>query len=205
MQPKRSNTMERYIATSYVSAPKGEDVILSASHPHLSVLVLADGASTLGLSGGQITGGGREAAMIAAHTAITSLTSTLSIPRGLEGMLSALACTFCEARSALERHNATARTPGATTLLTAILCQAEKDGRWFWLHGSLGNGVLSLLQTNPLLSGWPVHTPLLSQQSSGITTITLPGDRAQGYQPSLGVRPHTPGGCDRSIPKSHVV
>jgi hypothetical protein len=50
-----------------------------------------------------------------------------------------------------------------------------------------------LLHTEPLLAGWPIHTPLLSKQANGVTTITLPGDGPEGVLPALGVRPYRAG------------
>jgi len=155
-------------------------------------LVLADGASSYRGSGGEISGGGRQAAEIAAHEAITYLKFNLCPHLCLAGMLSVLGDCFAAANRALARHNSDAQTPGGTTLLIAVLSQAA-DGRWYWLSGNVGNGVLCLVHATSLLSGWPIRTPLLSKQANGVTTITLPGSVTSGVSPALGVRPHTPG------------
>jgi hypothetical protein len=180
------------IATRYLSTPKREDVILTASTSQLSALVLADGASSYRVSGGEISGGGRHAAEIAAHTAITYLTSQSLPARGMHDLLAHLHACFSAANTALETHNASTRTPGGTTLLVALLCQ-DAHGQWYWCYGNLGNGVLELLHSQFLLAGWPIHTPLLSNQSNGVTTLTMPGYAAQGYQPAVACKPHVPG------------
>ena len=156
-------------------------------------MVVADGASSsLECTGREISGGGREAAQIAARAALTYLTGHLLPALSIEEMVARLLECFRQAQTALERHNASTTTPGGTTLLIALLCQAG-NGRWYWLYGNLGNGVLALLHAQQLLSGWPIHTPLLTRQSDGNTTITLPGYETHGYRPSVGVRPHNPG------------
>ena len=106
-------------------------------------------------------------------------------------MLCCLEDCFRASCRALEQSNASAQTPGATTLLIAVLCQA--GGRWYWLYGHVGNGVLALLHTRERLSSWPVATSLLSKHSNGVMTVTLPGYGTQGVLPSMGVRPHRPG------------
>jgi len=111
---------------------------------------------------------------------------------GLDRMLTALQDCFAAVNVTLERHNTSDTTPGGTTLLIALLCLGG-HGRWYWLYGNVGNGVLTLLHAAPLLAGWPIHTPLLSKQANGVTTITLPGDATRGFRPALGVRPHSPG------------
>jgi hypothetical protein len=111
---------------------------------------------------------------------------------GIGQMLTLLEDCFRAVRTALEEYNAKAPTPGATTLLIALLCQAG-DGRWYWLSGHVGNGVLALLHTRELLSSWPVTTGLLSKHTNGLITVTLPGDGTQGFFPSVGVRPFRPG------------
>jgi hypothetical protein len=189
---KERATMDIQTATCSLSSPKGEDVIRSAGGPHYSALVAADGATTLRFGGEEKSGGGAQAAEIAVQTAITSLTSDLLPAMRVEELLSLLEECFRDARTALKHSNALARTPGATTLLIVLLCQAA-DGRWYWLSGHVGNGVLALLHTEQLLSSWPIHTPLLSKHTNGVTTITLPGYEEQGYRPSVSVRPHRPG------------
>lgn len=111
---------------------------------------------------------------------------------GINELLCCLEDCFSNARTALEHSNASAPTPGATTLLIALLCQAGDD-RWYWLSGHVGNGVLALLHTKQRLSSWPIATDLLSKHANGRMTITLPGYVTQGFRPSVGIRPHRPG------------
>jgi hypothetical protein len=190
--PQECPHVERHIATRYLSTPKEEDVIVTDVAPHRSVIVLADGATSIRCKGGELSGGGRQAAQIAARAALTYLTDHLRPCLALHELLATLHACFSEAQSALEQHNTTATTPGGTTLLIALLCPAG-DGRWYWLYGNLGNGVLLLLHSTQLLAGLPIHTPLLTKQSNGGTTITLPAHASTGYLPSIGVRPHRPG------------
>ena len=180
------------IATHYLSTPKHEDVIVSASTPSLYALVLADGASSYRVSGGEISGGGRQAAEIAAHTALTYLLSHILPSLGMQEIMVHLHECFSAANTTLEEHNASTCIPGGTTLIIALLCQGE-DGIWYWVYGNLGNGVLALLHSQPLLDGWPIHTPLLTKQSNGGTTLALPGYATQGYRHSIGCKPHVPG------------
>jgi hypothetical protein len=184
--------VERHIATRSLSTPKAEDVILTDVAPHRPIIVLADGASSIRYSGGEISGGGAQAAHIAAKSALTYLAAHLPPSLSLEELFAALHACFSAAQDALAYHNTTATTPGGTTLLIALLCPA-RDGRWYWLYGNLGNGVLLLLHTTQLLAGLPIHTPLLTRQSNGTTTITLPTEATTGYRPSVGIRPHRPG------------
>jgi hypothetical protein len=179
-------------AACSLSSPKGEDVILRAKGAHFSAIVIADGASTLRRSGSEHSGGGGQAAELAAKTAVTYLTRKLLPAMGIGQMLTLLEDCFRDVRTALEEYNAPAQTPGATTLLIGMLCQAG-DGRWYWLSGHVGNGVLALLHTKERLSSWPIHTPLLTRHTNGVTTITLPGDKEQGFFPSVGVRLHRMG------------
>jgi Protein phosphatase 2C len=180
------------VGAGCASRPKGEDVIMTAEEDHFSAMVVADGSSSVEWNGREISGGGREAAQIAARTALTYLTGHLLPGMGIEEMVAILQGCFRQARTALEKHNASTTTPGGTTLLIALLCQGG-DGLWYWLYGNLGNGVLTLLHTQPLFARWPIHTPLLSNHANGVTTISLPGYATQGYLPSVGVRPHSPG------------
>jgi hypothetical protein len=179
-------------ATCCLSCPKGEDVILRAGAAHFSALMVADGATILRLNGSEHAGGGGQAAELAAKTAITYLTSHLLPAMDIGQLLTLLEDCFRDARIALEESNAKAPTPGATTLLIGMLCQAA-DNRWYWLYGHVGNGVCALLHTKELLSSWPVATGLLSKHTNGMLTVTLPGDEAQGFLPSVGVRPFRPG------------
>jgi hypothetical protein len=181
-----------HMALSYLSTPKHEDRIASASCPGLHVLVVADGASSYRGEGVERSGGGAEAAALAVKVAITYLTDHLHPALGLTEALATLTGCFATATTALEKHNGAASIPGATTLLIAALWQ-ERTGRWYWLSGNIGDGVLTILHTSQLLSGWPLATPLLSKQSNGTTTITLPGYAAAGIMPSLSVRPRFPG------------
>ena len=180
------------IATRYLSTPKHEDVILTASAPRLYALVLADGATSYRCSGGEISGGGRLAAEIAAHTALTYLTRHMLPSPGVPEMMTNLHDCFSAVNTALEEHNASTCIPGGTTLIIALLCQGG-NGLWYWVYGNLGNGVLALLHAPPLLDGWPIHTPLLTKQSNGVTTLTLPRYATKGYRPAIGCRPHVPG------------
>jgi len=181
-----------HMALHYLSTPKHEDRIASASCPGLHVLVVADGASSYRGEGTELSGGGAEAAALAVKVAITYLTDHLHPALGITELLATLTGCFATATIALEKHNGAASIPGATTLLIAALWQAG-TGMWYWLSGNIGDGVLILLHTGQLLSGWPLSTPLLSKQSNGTTTITLPGYAAAGIMPSLSVRPWVPG------------
>ena len=192
MSPRNPFPMDIRIAACSLSSPKGEDVVLSAEEAHFSAIVVADGASSALCGGAELSGGGAQAAQIAAKTAITYLKNNLLPAMGIKEMLSLLEDCFSTARTALEHTNASAPTPGATTLLIGMLCQTP-DGRWYWLFGHVGNGVLALLHTEQRLSSWPVATPLLSKHANGRTTITLPGYETQGVLPSVGVRLHRPG------------
>ena len=192
MPRQEREPMDIQTAACCLSCPKGEDVILRAGAAHFSALVLADGATTLRRNGAEQAGGGGQAAELAARTAITYLTRSLLPAMDIEQMLTLLEDCFRDVRTALEESNAPAQTPGATTLLIGMLCQAA-DNRWYWLYGHVGNGVLALLHTKELLSSWPIHTPLLSKHTNGVITITLPGDEAAGFFPSVGVKPHRMG------------
>jgi len=179
-------------ACCFLSSPKGEDMIRSAGDTFFAAIALADGASAYRGGGGEISGGGGQAAGIAAETAITCLTNNLHPAMGIEDMLGLLEGTFRGAREALGRSNASAQTPGATTLLIALLAQAG-DGGWYWLTGHVGNGVLALIHTGQLLSSWPVTTNLLSKHSNGVNTITLPGEGGKCIRPAVSVRLHQTG------------
>jgi len=192
MPRQESAPLDIQTATCCLSCPKGEDVILRAGGQHFSALVLADGASTLRRSGGEHSGGGGQAAELAAKTAITYLTRNLLPAMDISQIVMLLEDCFRAVRTALEEYNAKATTPGATTLLIGMLCQAG-DGRWYWLSGHVGNGVCALLHTKELLSSWPVTTGLLSKHTNGLITITLPGYEEQGFFPSVGVRPYRMG------------
>jgi hypothetical protein len=188
----RRGVLDIQSACCCLSSPKGEDVIRSAGDTHYAAHVLADGASSVRRDGGEITGGGAMAARIAAESAITFLTNHLHPAMGIEDMLGLLEDSFRGAGEALERFNASATVPGATTLIIALLAQAG-DGVWYWLTGHVGNGVLALLHTGQLLSSWPVTTALLSKHSNGVITITLPGEGGKCIRPALIVKPHQPG------------
>jgi hypothetical protein len=151
-----------HMALHYLSTPKHEDRIVSASCPGLHVLVCADGASSYRGEGTERSGGGGEAAAIAAKVAITHLTDHLHPALGITELLAHLHDCFAKAHTALVHHNGAASIPGATTLLFAALWQAE-SGVWYWLYGNIGDGVLTLLHTTQLLSGWPLSTPLTLQ------------------------------------------
>jgi hypothetical protein len=181
-----------HIALQYLSIPKQEDRIVSASVTGLSALALADGASSCQCRGREFSGGGGDAAQIAALQALTHLIRHTRSLMAIDEMMAHLAACFSAANTALERHNCHATIPGGTTLMLAALWRAG-TGRWYWLYGNLGNGVLALLHSRQLLAGWPIQTPLLTKQANGRTTITMPGYAATGCQPSVGVRPHTPG------------
>jgi hypothetical protein len=148
-----------HLATQYLSTPKHEDVILTAATASLYALVLADGATSYRYNGGEYSGGGRHAAEIAAHTARTYLTRQLLPCLSVQDMLAHVQACFSAANTALEKHNASTPTPGGTTLMIALLWHGGK-GRWYWVYGTLGNGLLELLHAPPLLAGWPIHTPL---------------------------------------------
>lgn len=181
-----------HLATHYLSTPKHEDVILTVETARLYALVLADGATSYRYNGGEYSGGGRHAAEIAAHTARTYLTRQLLPCLSMQDMLAHVQACFSAANTALEKHNASTPTPGATTLMIALLWHGGK-GRWYWVYGTLGNGLLELLHAPPLLAGWPIHTPLMAKQTNGVTTITMPGYAIQGYRPAVACTPHTPG------------
>jgi hypothetical protein len=181
-----------HMALHYLSTPKHEDRIAAASCPGLHVLVVADGASSCQGEGTAVSGGGGEAAAIAVMVAITHLTEHLHPALGITALLESLFDCFASVNTSIEHHNEAASIPGATTLLFAALWQAD-SGMWYWLYGNIGDGVLTLLHTTQLLSGWPLSTPLLSKQSNGTTTITLPGYAAAGIAPSIGIAPHVPG------------
>jgi hypothetical protein len=189
---EESGLPDIHMALHYLSTPKHEDRIASASCPGLHVLVVADGASSFRGEGTAVSGGGGAAAAIAAKVAITHLTERLHPALGTTELLACLFDCFAAVNTALEYHNGAASIPGATTLLFAALWQAD-SGVWYWLYGNIGDGVLLLLHTGQLLSSWPLSTPLLSRQSNGTTTITLPGYAAAGIAPSIGLRPHVPG------------
>jgi LysM repeat protein len=181
-----------HVAIQYLSTPKGEDSLLSVSTAGLSALAVADGASCCRVGGKERSGGGGAAARIAAREALAHLTGQARPALSLAEMLSLLTACFAVANSALEAHNGEAAIPGATTLMLAALWQAG-EGRWYWLYGNVGNGVLSLLHTRERLAGWPVETPLLSKQANGLLTITLPGFASHGFEPAVGLRPHRAG------------
>ena len=112
--------MDIHIATQYLSTPKSEDVIYTASAPHRYVMVVADGASSLGCNGREISGGGREAAQIAARTALTYLTGHLLPALSIEEMVARLLECFRKRRQRLKtqrvhhdswRHNTPYRAP----------------------------------------------------------------------------------------------
>ncbi len=191
--PQAGNTLiDVHTVIQYLSTPKEEDCMLAASNEWLSALAVADGASICRGPGGEISGGGGEAARIAAQAALTHLTDRTHPALTLEAMLTLLSECFAAANTALLTHNGNAPLPGATTLILAALWQAG-DGRWYWLYGNVGDGVLSLIHTRERLAGWPVETPLLTKQANGLRTITLPGYTTHGFQPSVGLKPHRPG------------
>ncbi len=185
--------MAVHTAIQYVSTPKHEDCILAASEEgRLYALAVADGASICRGPGGEISGGGGEAARIAAQAALTYFMDQSQPSLTPEEMLARLESCFSGVNTALAEHNSQAPIPGATTLILAALWQAG-DGRWYWLYGNVGNGALSIIHTTQLLSGWPVETPLLTKQANGRTTITLPGYESHGFHPAVGLRPYRPG------------
>jgi hypothetical protein len=109
--------MDIKIATQCLSAPKHEDVILTAFTAGLYAIVLADGASSYRWSGGETSGGGGEAAQIAAHTALTHLIGPQRPSLGIDEMMAHLQGCFAGAQTALEQHNAATRQTGPTDCL----------------------------------------------------------------------------------------
>jgi hypothetical protein len=192
-QPRAASAVPSVqLAIQYLATPKGEDCLLPVFAQGLCALALADGASNYRREGKEFSGGGGDAARIAAREALRHLFHETYSGRGLSGMLACLQECFTVAATALGRHNDTAPIPGAATLILAVLWQ-DGDGRWYWLYGNVGDGFLSLLHSRERLAGWPVETRLLTKHANGLTTITLPDFASHGFAPSVGLRPHRPG------------